>query len=100
MIDWTNLFFNALWIFALAIGLACLSYASYEASDRSTSMRTEFGRPGVQLFINVAGLLFCVGLAGTSDRTLEIVLWGVLAFLFLIQLVYAAFNARRQRQGG
>ena len=38
----------------------------------------------------LGGLLFCLGMGLVADRTWEIVLWFILAFVFLVQIVLAA----------
>ncbi|MFQ5616086.1 MAG: hypothetical protein ACE5GO_06470 [Anaerolineales bacterium] len=101
MINWINLAFNTLWIVALAMALAALSYASWRASDganrteRKTRFRDELNQPGIQFFLNLAGFLFSSGLAFTSGRTFEKVIWFVLAALFLVQVLFAGAGKRK-----
>jgi aspartyl-tRNA(Asn)/glutamyl-tRNA(Gln) amidotransferase subunit C len=87
MIDWLNLFFNALWIIALSIALATLSYQSWAASENGTRLRDELETPGAQLALNIAGILFCAGLALTSERAWEIAAWALLGLAFLWQII-------------
>ncbi len=95
MIDWPNLFFNTLWILALAIGLAVFSYASWQASEQRTVLHRQLMQPGGQFFLLLAGLLFCTGLAGTSDRLWETALWGLLAVFFLWRLISLGLRGKR-----
>jgi hypothetical protein len=99
MIDWLNLAFNALWIIACALALATLSYASWQASITKQRTLALLKKTDYTLSLNIAGLLFCAGLAGTSTSTLEIVLWAVLGVLFAVQVVLLAFNKDRSAQG-
>ena len=85
MIDWFNLFANALWIIALAVAVATLSYASWEASMLHEKMRLRLRQAKYQIALDVAGVLFCAGLATTSNRAWEIVLWAILGVLFAVQ---------------
>lgn len=89
MIDWGNLFLNGLWIFALSVALATFSYANWKASADKVSLKGQLASPGIQSGLNLAGMLFCLGLAGTSDtRTLQVV-WVVLAILFGGSMIFS-----------
>jgi hypothetical protein len=94
MIDWPNLFFNALWIVGLAIALAAASYASWEASIYKDRLSARLRRTAILGALNLAGLLFALGLAGSSGRLFEKLLWLLLAAIFLFQIV-AALRAGR-----
>jgi len=92
MIDWLNLISNSLWILGLVLALATLSYASWQASsNHEKSVRKEFrlalGRPSIQIAFNLAGVLFCAGLAATSIKIYEIVLWTILAIAFGVWVI-------------
>jgi hypothetical protein len=93
MIDWFNLAANALWILGCALALGTLSFASWQASIRNEKLRQRLSQNSIQAAFDIAGILFCAGLAATSDSTLEIVLWSVLGILFLVQ----GFLAVRQK---
>lgn len=93
MIDWFNLAANALWILGCALALGTLSFASWQASIRNEKLRQRLSHYSIQAAFDAAGILFCAGLAATSDTTLEIVLWSVLGILFLVQ----GFLAVRQK---
>lgn len=92
MIDWYGLFANSLWILGLSIALATFSYASWQASVLNERTINLLKTPGSLTSFSIAGTLFCAGLATTSDAVIETVIWTILAFLFLIQLV---LNARQ-----
>jgi len=91
MIDWLNLFFNSLWIIALAIALAVVSWASWRAAEaaptekRSGQFGFELSRRIPQIYLSLAGALFCIGLAGTSTTLWQQVLWILFAAVFLWQ---------------
>jgi hypothetical protein len=92
MIDWINVAFNALWIVGLSVALAALSYASWEAGMLREKMAVRLRRPAYQVALAAAGLLFCLGLAGTADALWKSLLWLALAAGF----VYMGATARRQ----
>jgi len=94
MIDWYNLAANALWIIGLAIALAVLSHASWQAALKHEKLRQQLGQPGYQIFLDLAAVSFCLGMAGTSRRAWEIILWAVLAVLFIAQAVVEKFSRK------
>ena len=89
MIDWFNLAANALWILGCALALGTLSFASFQASFSGEKLRTHLGRPGFQAAIDLAGVLFCAGLAATSKPIWQMALWALLGALFLVQMVFS-----------
>jgi hypothetical protein len=95
MIDWFNLGANALWIFGLAIALAVISHASWQAALHHEKLRLWLAKPGYQRFFDLAAVLFCLGMAATSRRVWEIVIWCTLAVLFVVQALAVKF-ARKQ----
>lgn len=99
MIDWTGLASNVLWILGLALGLATLSYASWQASIHKEKLGARLKRIPIQISLNLAGLLFSTGLAATSERGLEIGLWTVLALAFAAQAVLLEITRRREKTG-
>ena len=96
MIDWFNLAANALWILSLAILLALVSYAGWQAAVQHEKLRAQLGRPVYQRFFDWIGVLFCLGMAGTSHVVWEIVLWGLLGVLFVVNAVAAGFIHKKQ----
>lgn len=102
MIDWGNLASNALWITGLAVGLATLSYASWQASLHNEKFRKRLKHIPIQIALNLAGLLFSAGLAATSDTPLEVALWSLLALAFTAQAIFLEITRRRgdANQGG
>ena len=87
MIDWGNLAANALWIVGCALALGTISYASFLASLNGEKLGARLGKPGMQAAIDLAGVLFCAGLAATSRPIWQMVLWAVLGVLFLVQMI-------------
>jgi hypothetical protein len=100
MIDWLNLVGNSLWIFSLALALATFSYASWQASinhDKSVrnKFRLELSSPTIQISLNISGMLLCAGLAATSAKIYEIVLWIILAIAFGIWAILGGIQQKR-----
>ena len=97
MIDWISVGSNALWILGCAIALATLSYASWEASVYNEKFTARLMRTPILACLNLAGLLFSLGLAATSDAVIEKVLWLVLAVAFGGLLINIAILPRLRR---
>lgn len=87
MINWYSVAANFLWIFALALALAFLSYAYWEARAHKAKLSISLRQPHYQMVFNISGILFCLGLAATSDATWEIALWLILTITFIVQLL-------------
>lgn len=95
MIDWFNLVANSLWILACAIALATLSHASWAASVRQEKLRKILALLEYQTSLNIAGILFCLGLAGISHKLWESVLWLILMELFVALSVIELIRKRK-----
>ena len=87
MIDWLGLVGNSFWILGCALALSTLSFASWQASLNKERLRIQLNKLGYQIAFHIAGVLFCVGLAITSDNLVERLLWVILAGLFIISLL-------------
>ncbi len=95
MIDWFNLGTNAIWILACALALATLSHASWAASIQHEKLRTVLAFPKYHTSMNIAGILFCLGLAGTSQKWWEIMLWLIIAGLLTGQLAIKILSIKK-----
>ncbi len=85
MIDWLNLLSNSLWILGLAVGLAVVGLARWEAQAGQLKIRQVLAQPGKQVLLDLAGGFFCAGLAATSSHWWEIALWVIMLALFILQ---------------
>lgn len=95
MIDWPNLFWNSLWILACALGLTVLSATGWEASRRKTAFRRLLSARRPQALLNLAGLLFCAGLAGASSAYWEKAVWALLGLAFIVQSLLVVRHSGR-----
>jgi apolipoprotein N-acyltransferase len=96
MIDWFSLAANSLWILACAIALATLSHASWAGSLRHEKLDKILALPNYQTSLNIAGILFCLGLAGTSHKLWESVLWLILMELFVALSIIELIRKRKK----
>ena len=98
MINWFGVFANSLWIFGLALALATFSFVSWQASVYHEKTRQRLKQPGVLLSFSAAAVLFCAGLAATSEKTWEIVLWSALGVMFIIQIIIFVRQYRNKEE--
>ena len=98
MIDWYNLFANALWILALALALATISFARWGARMEGEKLKTVLNRAAWGNSLNLAGMIFCAGLALTTEVWWEQLLWAILGVLFLLQVVVPRLFSRETDQ--
>ncbi len=87
MIDWQSVLFNGLWIVGLSVLLAALGYAYWAAGEQKRPLRLQLGSIGFLRAFWISMTFFCIGLAGTSLRLWETILWGVLAAFSAFSLV-------------
>ena len=95
MIDWYALFTNSLWIVALALALATLGFSRWQARQEQIKLGQVLNRPGWQIALNISGTIFCLGLAATSQKIWERVLWLVMGLLFGFQIWLAARSVKK-----
>ena len=96
MIDWANLAANGLWILGLAVILATISYASWQASTSGEKLGACIGRPAYQVALSVGTLLFTAGLAAAAGGLFTRIVWVILALLSLVSLILAGRQAKRE----
>ena len=84
MIDWFGVFYNALWIFGLAIVLAALSYGDWRRrlAVPKESFRHALAEPGLQAAVSLGFTFFCAGLALGSAVWWQIAAWVALGLFF------------------
>lgn len=94
MSDWTQLVGNAVWIVGVALALAVVSYAGWQASLRRQSLSAMLGLRTYALLLDLAGILLSSGLLITSQKLLEKGVWALVGVGFLIQ-AWLTFRGRR-----
>lgn len=93
LIDWYHLTTNALWIFALSLALSALGFAFWEAQGNLGRWRIVLQQEAYGRFFHLTGVLFSLGVGLSLDTLWQQVLWGLLALLFLFNLVISLRNA-------
>jgi hypothetical protein len=84
MDDWLGLVGSVLWIVGLAIDLAALSMAHYQARLAGERLWAALSRAGVQLALAAGTVLFSIGLMLCSDPWWQKVPWGLCAALLVV----------------
>lgn len=96
-IDWFGVFYNALWIFGLAIALATISYADWRRHlcQPPLRLRQALAQPAFQAAWCLGLLFFCAGLALSGGPWWQSAAWAALAIAFLYLSGSALLRARR-----
>jgi len=97
MFDWAYIAVNSLWILGCSLALATLSYASWQAWARQEKFWARLRSPAIRLSLDLSGLLFCLGLAGTTQKKWEMLIWLLLAAFFLFQVLRRIWYKNRER---
>jgi hypothetical protein len=94
VINWTDVGFSTIWIFGASIILATFSYLYWVSTVSKQSLREQMKRPGYQQPLWIGLVLIAVGMAGTSSRTWEAVVWIILALLGSVNLWHVTQSLR------
>jgi len=79
------------------IALSALSIASWKASLKGEKIGVILGEFPYRFSMDLSGVFFCLGMAGTSIKYWEIGAWLALAILFLAHLVGLLIKHRAMR---
>lgn len=90
MIDLRTVVAGTLWVTGLAVVLAALSWANWEAKTGGERLRAALERPAIRRAIDGGLALFCTGLAVGAGRWWERALWGLLAAVWVALMVWPA----------
>ncbi len=82
MINWWDLLTNAIWILGAALALAAVSLGYYQSQIENSKLKIVLKRAMYAIWLNMAGAVFALGMALTSDRWWEIGLWALLVGAF------------------
>lgn len=102
MIDWSNLFFNALWLAGVALLLAFFGFYDHVRVMRRDCIplkylwRSRAAGGGLRM----GGCLFCVGMALTGASWVEQTPWALLALYLLSDFIFLLWRARGQHPAG
>jgi len=87
VIDWYAVFINAFWILGLAILLAAFSYHYWEAQQTQTRLREQLNKPAFNKNLWLSFILITIGLAGTSNKVWETIIWGIFLLVGIFNFV-------------
>ena len=87
MINWYSVIINSFWIAGLSLLLAAFSYYYWLAQVEQQPLRQQLNGVSFGRFFWLSLGLVSIGLAGTSDQTWEMGLWGLFAIYSLLNLI-------------
>lgn len=87
VIDWYSVIVNSFWILGLAILLAAFSYHYWLAQAESRSLKEQLNQSSFPRFFWISFVFVGIGLAGTSQRTWETVIWILFTLISLVNVV-------------
>lgn len=87
MIDWLAVLFNAFWILGLAVLLAAFSYQHWLARQTNIGLKEQLNTPAFGKAFWLSFMLIAIGLAGTSQRSWETIIWGIFAITGLVFII-------------
>ncbi len=98
-IDWPVLGRGILWVSGLSVALAAFSHVRWAAKRAGVPLRIAMGWDSFLAPFFAGLVLFAAGMALGAGRLWEAIAWGVLALLFVWQMVLAIRGIRRADEG-
>ena len=97
LINWRMVAVASLWVSGLAMLLAIFGFVYYQSKTQGRSIRTTLRQVGYQAWINLGLSLLSLGMMATAQLTLEMILWGVMALVFLLYSGTSFWKLRAER---
>jgi hypothetical protein len=98
MIDVWSVAANGLWILGLSILLAALSWAVWASTAGDDRLRIVIMRPPIRLSVDLGFLIFCIGLAVTTQKWWGRALWAALAVAWGVQIWISTHLTHREEE--
>lgn len=92
VIDWKSVIFNACWIVGCAIILSTASYSYWTKEKNKLAAQQPISTPSIERFYWLGFIFIGTGLAGTSQKAWEIVVW----VLFILYAAAQTYLTSRQ----
>lgn len=89
VINWPSIIINSFWIIGLAILLAAFSYHYWLAHEENRRLRDQLNQPTFQQLYWLSFVLVGIGLAGTSQKTWEMIIWMIFTLLSVVNTARA-----------
>ncbi len=80
---WGSIAGNTLWIFGLSLALSVVSLAYWQSRMLGKHFGKVLSEPGMKIALNLAALVFCLGLGLLSAPAWGKVLWFILVGLLI-----------------
>lgn len=100
MVSWPGLVGNALWICGVAVCLATLSMAHYQARAAQDRLGSKLNQPELQLVLAFGMSLFCLGLLISSGTWWQKGIWGFCAASLTVWAVRSWRRSGAAREEG
>ena len=88
VINWPSVIINSFWILGLAILLATFSYHYWLAGEENRRLRDQLNHPTFQRIYWLSFVFIGIGLAGTSQKAWEMIVW-------IIFILFSVVNTAR-----
>ena len=88
MIPWRSLFINSLWILGLAVLLADIGFHYWLAHQAGRPLGQQLRDHGFQRYVWLGLALVGAGLAGTSGRWWEVLLWSLFTLFSIMNFLW------------
>jgi len=92
VIDWKSVIFNACWIVGCAIIISTASYSYWVRTQNKLASQQPETAPTIEQFYWLGFIFIGTGLAGTSQKVWEIVVW----ILFTLYAAAQTYLSSRQ----
>ncbi|MFO7682815.1 MAG: hypothetical protein R6X34_22480 [Chloroflexota bacterium] len=93
VINWFSVFINLFWVVGLAVLLAAFSYHAWLAGEEERPLKLQLNQTAFQKYFWLSVALIAIGLAGTSQRTWEILIWTIFTLISIYNL-FTLFKTR------
>lgn len=87
VINWQSVIVNSFWVMGLALLLAAFSYHVWLAHEQSRRLRDQFNHPTFQRLYWLSFVFVGIGLAGTSQKTWEMIVWIIFTLFSAVNTV-------------
>lgn len=94
VINWRSVIFNSSWLIGLAILLASFSYYYWLAQQKNGRLRDQLNHPTFQQFYWLSFIFVGIGLAGTSQKMWEMVIWIIFTLFSVVNTIAAHRSSR------
>ncbi len=89
VINWFSIISSSFWIAGLSLLLAAFSYHHWLINQKNRRLIDQLNQPSLQRFFWISLVFFSVGIAATSQKIWEIIVWIIIAIVSAVNTVRA-----------